>query len=77
MAFIIDKYNKYDIFDREVSRYVFEINEQQYAIKQVHLKWGRPSLPLHIGDNRDQEQYEIYETFEDAMKFVQTIKAIN
>ena len=34
-AFIIDTYNKYDSFDREHSRYTFELNGVSYAIKEV------------------------------------------
>jgi len=52
-AFIIDTYNKFDIFDREHSRYVFEINGNMYAIKEVYMKWGRPKLPLRIGAEKD------------------------
>jgi len=40
MAFIIDTYNKYDAFDRENARKVFEINGNWYAIKEVELEWG-------------------------------------
>ena len=76
-AFIIDTYNKYDSFDRSCSRYIFEINGTTYAIKEVQLKWGKPKLPLRIGDTRDQEPYHIYETYEDALKFARTIKSIN
>jgi hypothetical protein len=34
-AFIVDTYNKYDVFDREHARYVFEVNGVEYAIKEV------------------------------------------
>ena len=40
MAFIIDTYNKYDSWDREHSRYTFEINGVWYGIKEVELEWG-------------------------------------
>lgn len=76
-AFIIDTYNKFDIFDREHSRYVFEINGNMYAIKEVYMKWGRPKLPLRIGAEKDQEQYKIYDTYEDAMEFVHTMRGLN
>lgn len=69
-AFIIDTYNKYDSFDREHARYTFTLNGVEYAIKEVHLKWGKPKLPLRIGADRDNEPYHIYETYEDAFKFV-------
>jgi hypothetical protein len=34
-AFIVDTYNKYDVFDREHARYTFEVNGVEYAIKEV------------------------------------------
>ena len=77
MAFIIDRYNKYEEFDRKHARYVFEINGVEYAIKEVQLKWGRPRLPISMDKEHDQEPYFIYETYEDAMKFVHTIKSLN
>lgn len=79
MAFIVDCYNKYDNWDREHSKYVFEINGQEYAIKEVILFWGKPRLPLRIGENQDSENtsYFIYNSFENAMSFVHTIKSLN
>ena len=76
-AFIIDTYNKYDSFDREHARYTFEINGTTYAIKEVQLKWGKPKLPLRIGDERDNDPYHIYETYEDALAFVHTMRSLN
>ena len=37
MAFIIDTYNKYNRWDREHARYVFEINENWSAIMEVDI----------------------------------------
>lgn len=76
-AFIIDTYNKFDQFDRDHSRYIFEINEIQYAIKEVHLKWGRPQLPLRIGTDREDEPYKIYDTFEEAFEFTTQMRNLN
>ena len=76
-AFIIDTYNKYDSFDKEHARFTFEINGKMYAIKEVQLKWGKPKLPLRIGDEHDNDPYHIYETYEDALQFVRTMKSIN
>ena len=42
MAFIIDRYNKYNVWDREHSRKAFEINENWYAVYEVELEWGLP-----------------------------------
>jgi len=46
LAYIIDTYNKYDKWDREHAIYVFEINEVEYAVKYVKMRWGLPQLPL-------------------------------
>ena len=42
MAFIIDRYNRYDCWDKEHSVHVFEINGNWYAVKEVILFWGKP-----------------------------------
>ena len=76
-AFIIDIYNRYDSFDREHSRYTFTINGIDQAINEVQLKWGKPKLPLRIGDNRDQEPYQVYETYEEALRFAHNMRSLN
>jgi hypothetical protein len=48
MAYIIDSYNKYNRWDKEHSLYVFVINENWYAIKEVMLSWGLPQLPNKV-----------------------------
>ena len=79
MAFIIDRYNKYNVWDREHSRKAFEINENWYAVYEVELEWGLPQLQYSI--ERDQEEeaknMKVYDTFEDAMRFVQLMKGLN
>ena len=77
MAFIIDRYNKYDVWDREHARKVFEINENWYAIKEVELEWGLPQLPMHVDYDVDTKQYQVYGTYEDALKFVWLMKGLN
>ena len=77
MAFIIDRYNRFDKFDKEHSKYVFEINEQQYAIKEVILFWGQPQLAVDIQHDQNPETYHLYESYEEAMEFVQRMKKIN
>lgn len=79
MAFIIEKYNRYDRWDREHSKYIFEINEQWYAVKEVILFWGQPQLPIRIERNEKPETYPyfIYDTEEQAMEFVKLMKSLN
>ena len=77
MAYIIGTYNKYDTWDREHSRYVFEINNNWYAIKEVQLEWGVPQLPVKVDRNECAHEYYIYDTYEDAMRFVRQIKMVN
>ena len=76
-AFIIDTYNRFDQFDRDTARFIFEVNEVWDAVKEVYLKWGKPKLPLRIGDERDKEQYRIYDTYEDAFEFAMQMKNLN
>lgn len=82
MAFVIDSYNRFDKFDREHSVKVFEINEVQYAVKEVQLEWGLPVLQEKIGEEWRQDReylklFKVYETLEDAMKFVQLMRGLN
>ena len=76
-AYIIDSYNKYDSCDREHQRKTFEINEQWYAIYEVEVEWGLPVLPLRTMYDQDTKQYFIYDTKEEAMRFVQLMKGLN
>ena len=75
MAYIIGTYNKWDAWDRKHSRYIFQINEIEYAIKQVRRKNGEIELPLRIED--ENQGYCVYDKYEDAMRFVSFMKSIN
>lgn len=79
MAFIIDSYNKYDVWDRQHARKVFEINGNWYAIKEVEMEWGVPQLQeLVMRDNReDAKRMHVYDTFEGALEFVHKMKQLN
>ena len=77
MAFIIDSYNRFDVWDRMHSKYIFEINRQKYAIKEVELEWGLPQLPDKVDREQYPESYFVYNTYQDAMRFVMQMKMIN
>lgn len=77
MAYIIEPYNRYDQWDKEHSKYIFEINGLEYAIKQVILFWGRPQLPTRIEENINPETYHLYEDYDDAMRFVRYMRQLN
>ena len=77
MAFIIDTYNKYDIWDRTHSVFKFRINDNWYAIKSVELEWGVPKLGLKVDQDDDPTFYYIYDTYEEAYAFMQQMKLIN
>lgn len=78
MAYIIERYNKYETWDREHQKYVFSVNGNWFAIKEVALEWGKPQIPQqNIEENRDSENWEIYDTFEDALRFVHLMKGLN
>lgn len=80
MAYIINRYNKYDQWDREHQRKVFEINGNEYAVFEVEMEWGLPRLPYRI-DGMDTEQsvrqIHVYDTYQDVMKFVVLMKSLN
>ena len=75
MAYIISTYNKYDQWNREHARYKFEINGIWYAVFEVEMDWGVPKLPFYTDRNESAYEYHIYDTYEDAMKFVWEIKS--
>ena len=77
MAFIIDRYNKYNGWDRQHRAYSFELNGQQYAIFEVELEWGLPVLGESIEFEKNREQYQVYGTKEEAMRFVRLVKRFN
>ena len=76
MAFVIDRYNKYDAWDREHQVYVFEVNGQEYAVMRVEMEWGIPQIGCRV-DTDQYGEYQVYERLEDAMKFVHTIRKLN
>ena len=77
MAFIVDTYNKYNSWDREHARYVFDMNGVQYAVKEVILFWGVPQFPTNTIEDKNPETYHLYDTYEDAIAFVKNIKKLN
>ena len=77
MAFIIDSYNKYDIWDRQHARYKFRINGNWYAIKEVILFWGVPQLGMKVDQSQNPEAYFIYDTYEEALEFAKKMKSLN
>ena len=76
MAFIIGTYNKYDSWDREHSKYRFEINGQWYAIKEVEMEWGLPRVGCRVDQEEYPEQYYVYSEYQDALKFAQMMKGL-
>ena len=77
MAYIIDRYDKYNSWDRQHRTYSFELNGQQYAIFEVELEWGLPILEESVEYEKKREQYQVYGTKEEAMKFVWLVKGFN
>ena len=77
MAFIIGSYNKYDVWDRTHSRYKFEINGTWYAVKEIEMEWGIPKLPQYVDRENDAQRYHVYDTFEEAMGFVHSVRCAN
>lgn len=77
MAYLIDGYDKWNKWDREHSLYIFDINEQEFAIKEVRLEWGIPQLPLHVDRDDESNTYFLYSSYEEALQFVRTMKSLN
>ena len=77
MAYIIDRYSKYNSWDREHSVYQFEVNGNWYAIFEVELEWGLPRLDFCVGEEKNPKQYFVYDRKEEALKFVRLMKGLN
>ena len=72
MGFIIGLYNKYEPWDRKHARYVFEINEQWYAVYELD-----DEMPFSIEKEFHIEDYYRYKSKEAAMLFVRQMKQLN
>ena len=79
MAYIIGAFNKFDSWDRTHSIYTFKINDNWYAIKEIEMEWGLPKLQQHVDKDmaREAASYYIYDSYEQAMEFVNMMKSLN
>ena len=77
MAYIIGTYNRFDSWHRQHQRHQFEINGQWYAIFEIEMDWGLPKLPERIDSHDCAQTYHIYDTYQDAMQFVNRVKQMN
>lgn len=77
MAYIIDKFNRYDSWARNHARFKFEINGQWYAILEVELEWGVPKFPLYTDHETHPHSYFIYNEYKDALEFALQMKSLN
>lgn len=77
MAYIIDGFNRFSKWDREHACHRFKVNENWYAIYSVEMKWGIPQLNFSAIEDKNADQYYVYETLEEAMHFVNIMKGLN
>ena len=74
--FIIDTYNKYDSIDKAASRLVFSHNSQWWAIKEFQYENGQLRRPIRIEEPENaNEQFFLYDTYDDAYNFVKKIRS--
>ena len=71
-VFILDLYDKFSP-DKVIS--TFKMNNRWWAIKEVSLKWGIPQLSSIEEDN--PMLFQLYETKEEAEKYVRKIRKLN
>lgn len=73
-VYIIKPYNKYLLPQRQ-QRIVYKFNlyDNAYCISQVSLEWGHPIVARLIQE-QDDFGYHLYDTYEDALKYVQQLK---
>lgn len=77
MAFIVDRYNRFDSWDRAHARFTFNINKQWYGIMEIRLEWGLPQLKFRVDQEPRPYDYKIYNTYEEALQFVRFMISIN
>lgn len=54
----------------------FTLNGVHYCIREVTLEWGVPQLPIRI-DDMVEPHYYIFDTYEDALDYVNELMRIN
>ena len=74
-VFVIDTYSRHE--DNSGVRMRYCINDIWYCIREVELEWGEPLVPIRIDDNLDRRWYYVYENYDDAIEFVNTMKRMN
>lgn len=77
MAYIIDSYNKYDSWDRSHAIYKFNINKNDYAVKEIELCWGMPMLEYRVDREEYPQSYYIYESRDEAIAFAKMLYKLN
>ena len=74
MYYIIDTYNSYE--KNNDVKYRFEYNNNLYCVREVsEFEWGQPQfeeLPL----DSTYVSYTIYNSLEDALKYVHELKGV-
>lgn len=76
-VFIIDTYNPFSPYTGSV-RSIFWINDRQWCIREVECEWGKPQIGLSFEDNAPEpEDFLLYNTYEEALMFVNKLKQIN
>lgn len=75
--FIVDTYSKYDSSDKAASRLVFLHNEQWWAIKEFQYENGKLLRPQRIEEpDNINEQFFLYDTYDEASQFVKKIRGM-
>ena len=75
MAYIMDIYSPY--VDNSNVKFRFELNGQQWCIRQVEVRDGLPVILLPIEDTTSLQDFYIYKTFAEAYAFYKKLKRIN
>ena len=75
-AYIIDSYSPF--FKQGNEKYITEVGEHQFCIREVELNWGIPIIPERdITRDPHPESYYLYDNYDDAYAFLRKIKRIN
>ena len=76
--YIIDLYDRYNAADKAAARYIFTLNDRQWAIKEFEVQSGKLMRPLRIDEPEDyNDSFYLYDTFDEALQFAREIRRLN
>ena len=74
MGYIVDIYSPYA--NNENVKFIFNLNERQWCIREVEVRENLPLVALPIDDTMDLSIFFIYKSLEAAKCYVRQLKQL-